>query len=248
MAARQPIWHRPLVIADFVDVPPDTCIDMHYNSTNQGRLLWTHKAISEDGKRLIGTFDGIEEEGAYLYQFRGHVCRGSGAEPCWNIRNPPKWGEEAEDVNEDTATDVVLVGETWETRRIAEAFPFDFLTAISDRPLRASDFEDVPRGAVVQVFFRGRVEGMLWWRHWQVHPRNVEGHFCIAPFKPSMAFLRHQGDGFTYEDEGPWSGLVHGLQDREGRAPLQFGLSPWGDPTVECWSVPERDILVKAAH
>eukprot|EP00035_Acanthoeca_spectabilis_P026845 m.464432 g.464432 ORF g.464432 m.464432 type:complete len:160 (-) comp23504_c0_seq1:2501-2980(-) len=69
------IWHRPLMISDFEGVPAGYTVTLHYNSSNEGSMDWTHRAIvdGERGKRLLGSADGAPEMPC-LYNSASHVA------------------------------------------------------------------------------------------------------------------------------------------------------------------------------
>ncbi len=68
-------------------------VTLHYNLYNKGTFTWIHDHVGPDAShgndddRVWGRFayegDTIDdvEIAAYLYEFEGKVCRGSGAEP-----------------------------------------------------------------------------------------------------------------------------------------------------------------------
>lgn len=76
----------PLTLEFFERMPKGTEIRLYYNCFNTGDFLWCHSHV-EDG-RVYGAFEGGGEwtdVSDYLYEYGGHVCRGSGAEPVHAI-------------------------------------------------------------------------------------------------------------------------------------------------------------------
>ena len=78
---------RPLTLEDFRFLQPGTVIILHYCTFNKGTFVWLHDRV--EGDRIVGQFAYEGEKfsalGHYLYEFCGHVCRGSGAEPVWAV-------------------------------------------------------------------------------------------------------------------------------------------------------------------
>mmetsp|Transcript_13830 Transcript_13830/g.35548 ORF Transcript_13830/g.35548 Transcript_13830/m.35548 type:complete len:298 (+) Transcript_13830:132-1025(+) len=253
------VWHRPLSMDDFETVPSGACLELHYNSSNQGSFLWTHRKVVPDemnpsARRLHGSFDGASADGPYLYDYEGHVSRGSGAEPCWNIPGPPKLPHPRDVVDAEHADAVqsggqaeLLEGETPQDRAVAEAVPADLLSAVADRPLQASDLATVPPGAVLKLHFTGRVNGSVWWRHSDVLAGAglVTGRFAYAPFKPEGGLRRYRVTGthpYSFESVGYWSAptsrLLRAVPSAPplgdpNAAPLCLG----GDPAITVWGV-----------
>jgi hypothetical protein len=99
------INHRPLIVADFRDIPAGTRLTMYYKRFNEGKLIWEH--ISTEGDRLVGRFylkpHGWSCVGSFVYQHENVLCCGSGREPLWACP-PERWGAGAWS-QEDTSSD-----------------------------------------------------------------------------------------------------------------------------------------------
>lgn len=85
---------EPLTLDFFRALQPGMKIWLYYNHYNTGAFMWEHSYVNDEG-RVVGKFRYGEtgewsEEGDYLYEFRGVVCRGSGAEPCFLGMLPPE--------------------------------------------------------------------------------------------------------------------------------------------------------------
>jgi hypothetical protein len=102
------ISHRPLILADFRDIPSGTRLTMWFKRFNEGQLRWLHTRI--DGDRLVGRFCHEEKgeewsrEGRYIYEHENVLCINSGREPLWAIP-PEKWGAGAWRQESDTSSD-----------------------------------------------------------------------------------------------------------------------------------------------
>ncbi len=91
--------------ADFEALDKGTVLILHYNDTNKGTFVWVHDSVvrTDDDFRALGQFAypdaPLHDVGAYLYEFEGFMCRGSGAEPV--CREMPEDGEPEEDEDEE---------------------------------------------------------------------------------------------------------------------------------------------------
>ena len=86
------------MLADFEGMPLGTVLPLYYNHLNEGCMLWRHERVEGT---VVGSFYNAvngqwTDPQAYLYEFDGHgkwgrsyVCCNTGAEPVWNIPNPP---------------------------------------------------------------------------------------------------------------------------------------------------------------
>ena len=75
-----------MTIEDFQKLKRGTIVHLYYHCYNTGDFEWKHSHVEAD--RVFGQFKykgdkQWSEIGGYLYEFGGHVCRGSGAEPVF---------------------------------------------------------------------------------------------------------------------------------------------------------------------
>lgn len=98
----------------FRNLKKGAIITLHYNLYNKGTFVWIHDHVGpaadilDKSDRVWGRFvyegDSIDdaEIGAYLYEFEGYVCRGSGAEPVHlEMPEDPLDEEDEDDWDED---------------------------------------------------------------------------------------------------------------------------------------------------
>ena len=74
----------------FRQMKPGQIVHLGYNSTNKGDFLWKHDRV--EGDRVFGGFKCADMKyfsdcDDYLYEFMDEVCRGSGAEPMFVIKD-----------------------------------------------------------------------------------------------------------------------------------------------------------------
>eukprot|EP00035_Acanthoeca_spectabilis_P026844 m.464433 g.464433 ORF g.464433 m.464433 type:complete len:145 (-) comp23504_c0_seq1:2169-2603(-) len=132
-----------------------------------------------------------------------------------------------------------LGDETEQSRAAADAFPHDALSHIRDRPLTLEDFAIIPQGAVVLVYFRGRTNGSVWWRHSGMSAMGPVGRFGYSPTKPASAMKRLHCTGphpFEYDFVGIWSKETSRLFANSPGG-LRFG----GDRLTVCWGIPDAN-------
>ena len=87
-----------------IDLTPGEIYLLGYNHYNTGMFAWKHQEISlvsekyhydekpEEKIRLVGQYRYPEQEefskpGDYLYEYMGMICRGSGAEPLFILKD-----------------------------------------------------------------------------------------------------------------------------------------------------------------
>lgn len=93
-----------LTMNDFRSMSKGQVRVLGYNDTNQGTFVWVYDHVGpRDGEtedRVWGQFAYSGEEltnvGAYLYEFNGYVCRGSGAEAVFDVEPMLHWLNEGE--------------------------------------------------------------------------------------------------------------------------------------------------------
>ena len=87
-----------------IDLTPGEIYLLGYNHYNTGMFAWKHQELSlvsqkyhydekpEEKIRLVGQYRYPEQEefskpGDYLYEYMGMICRGSGAEPLFILKD-----------------------------------------------------------------------------------------------------------------------------------------------------------------
>ena len=100
---------RLLTVRDFEQLKKGQLVHLGYCHINQGHFYWRHERVEED--RVFGQFAyydpldtpdmGLDaaldecEVDDFLYEFQGHVCRGSGAEPVFFMEDFERFANDA---------------------------------------------------------------------------------------------------------------------------------------------------------